>query len=30
MHSDKEDFIFGIKRAIPIILGYIPVGFALG
>lgn len=31
MHSSKEsDFIFGIKRAAPIVFGYIPVGFALG
>lgn len=26
----KEDLIFGIKSATPIVMGYMPVGFALG
>jgi 4-azaleucine resistance transporter AzlC len=31
MHSCKKDeLIFGVKRALPIVMGYIPVGFALG
>jgi len=29
MHRESE-LIFGIKSALPIVLGYIPVGFALG
>ncbi|WP_273039187.1 AzlC family ABC transporter permease [Tepidanaerobacter syntrophicus] len=28
--KEKNDLIFGIKRAIPIVFGYIPVGFAMG
>mgnify|MGYP003796352713 CR=1 FL=1 len=27
---NKDELIFGIKRASPIVLGYIPIGFALG
>jgi len=27
---EKDDLVFGVKRAAPIIMGYIPVGFALG
>jgi 4-azaleucine resistance transporter AzlC len=27
---EKKQLIFGIKRAMPIVMGYIPVGFALG
>ncbi|MDN5332519.1 MAG: hypothetical protein PWP45_1744 [Tepidanaerobacteraceae bacterium] len=27
---EKRHLIFGIKRAAPIVLGYVPVGFALG
>ncbi|KXG75233.1 Inner membrane protein YgaZ [Fervidicola ferrireducens] len=27
---EKRDLVFGIKRAAPIVLGYVPVGFALG
>ncbi|NLZ52844.1 MAG: AzlC family ABC transporter permease [Thermoanaerobacteraceae bacterium] len=26
----KDEFVFGIKRALPIVMGYMPVGFALG
>ncbi|MCG0276658.1 MAG: AzlC family ABC transporter permease [Thermosediminibacteraceae bacterium] len=27
---EKRELIFGIKRAAPIVMGYVPVGFALG
>jgi 4-azaleucine resistance transporter AzlC len=27
---EKQHLIYGIKRALPIVMGYIPVGFALG
>lgn len=27
---EKDDLVFGVKRAAPIVMGYIPVGFALG
>lgn len=27
---EKNELIFGVKRAAPIVMGYIPVGFALG
>ena len=30
VHGTKEDLVFGIKSASPIVMGYIPVGFALG
>jgi len=30
MHRERDEFIFGLKRALPITMGYIPVGFALG
>lgn len=26
----KDEFVFGVKRALPVIMGYMPVGFALG
>ncbi|HHV17906.1 MAG TPA: AzlC family ABC transporter permease [Thermoanaerobacterales bacterium] len=26
----KDELVFGVKRAAPIVMGYIPVGFALG
>ena len=30
MQYRKDELVFGIKRALPIVMGYIPVGFALG
>jgi len=30
MHCKKEELFFGIKRALPVIMGYMPVGIALG
>ncbi|MFO7151871.1 MAG: AzlC family ABC transporter permease [Bacillota bacterium] len=27
---EKKELLFGIKRAFPIVMGYVPVGFALG
>lgn len=30
MQCKKDEMVFGIKRSMPIVMGYIPVGFALG